>query len=667
MQSPKNLQRTLQRALEDHAEGRLESAERLYAALLAEKPEWNYVKGCLGTLKAQQGEFDLAISLLEQAVADDDAPSDQVLNLSRLYKIKGNHSSALARIDSLIKRQTVPWQSFSDAIKLLLQWGHPKIALDHIAYSLEDRDRVMSGAHLLVAHCHYALGEFNKAEFAYRQALGLEPDCQEASIGLASCLNSRGHSEDALILLRSLSEGRLNDKVFLNVLGDVLLDLGSLEDAVDAYRASIRLDETYLPPRINLGSAYFAKKQFEDAYRTCTDVSLVDPENHINLNNLASVLSEMGKYDAAEDVIGLCLKKHPEYPKAWVTLGNILMHQRKNEESIVAYRCAISKDSNNVGAHWNLSLALLRNENFKDGWKLYTYRRKLSEIGRERRYFNRSDWREAGFPKRSTVLIYSDQGLGDFIYFERLVSKLGAWDLNVILEVPDALCPLYPSSPCSRKVPVSGLTPDHDYVFPLSEVAALLNVDLNEHIAASSIAVPEYRRDKWRERLKSCSGSMVGIAWRGNSQHPNDHRRSIPVEKIRPLLGLERITFIPLNPDISNYEQEILSQHDNVMILSDILRDFADTAAVISHLDLVITVDTSVAHLSATMAQKTWILLARVPDYRWGWSHQTPPWYPTVTLIRQEQSIDWDEVIERTRRDLEDAVSTSSLRRFRTN
>lgn len=267
-------------------------------------------------------------------------------------------------------------------------------------------------------------------------------------------------------------------------------------------------------------------------------------------------------------------------------------------------------------------------------------------------------WLGAGEIAGKTILVCADEGLGDAIQVVRYIPLLAARGARVILVVQDALWPLLSKMEgLSECLPGSSgaLLPPFDLHCPLSDLPFIFGTRLETIPAALSYLPlpPQDRVQAWESRLGPRARSRVGLVWSGNPQHLNDHNRSIP---FRMLTGLfdANASFVSLQKDVRPNDRAGLLVQTNILDAAQHLNDFGETAALISCLDLVITVDTSVAHVSAALGKPTWILLPFMPDYRWLLQREDSPWYPTVRLFRQNESREYGSVIERMRRELQE-------------
>src|SRR6185437_2286867 len=324
------------------------------------------------------------------------------------------------------------------------------------------------------------------------------------------------------------------------------------------------------------------------------------------------------------------------------------------EEACAAYERVEAVDPGNVGAEWNLALLHLLMGNFEAGW---AGREAHWKTDRQSTYpkFSQPRWFGEGNIEGNTILVCADEGLGDTIQFARYVPEIAARGARVILAVEESARALLSGLPgvaqCVRKS-VDGL-PAFDMHCPMSGLPMLFGTRLDTIPSEVPYlpAPPDHLTRAWQERLGSHDKLRVGLVWSGNPQHGNDHNRSIPLQMLLPILDSDA-TFVSLQKDPRPADRAVLQTRPEVIDLTAHLTDFVETAALIRCLDLVITVDTSVAHLSAALGRPTWILLPYTPDYRWLLDRDDSPWYPTVRLFRQDKTRDYGKVLDRVRDEL---------------
>lgn len=396
-----------------------------------------------------------------------------------------------------------------------------------------------------------------------------------------------------------------------------------------------------------MGLVFLAQDNPMHASRWFLNSISLKPELAHAWGNLAVAWRRSNQIELAGRAIKNALKIEPASPVNWLNLG--VLHQEKNqiEDALFAYRKAISLDENFHAAHVNEGIALLLKGDLQEGWKKYEYRWFLRE-NQDQRHMKLPFWKGNQSLAGKTILLHSDQGFGDTIQCLRFVSelfKLGAIihvAVNPVLvdiaaqvagvvtavslrqagEIFDFQCPFL-SLPFACKAGFETLQKGVPYLRPSAEA-----------------------REKWRLFRASGEKLKVALVWRGNAQHENDHNRSLALAAIKPLLELEKCDFVNLQWDLCEEEKRVVTDHTSFRDVTPQISTFDDTAAVMEHMDLIISVDTAAAHLAGALGKPVWILLPFAPDWRWLLGRVDSPWYPTARLFRQPERGNWSSVVD---------------------
>jgi hypothetical protein len=334
------------------------------------------------------------------------------------------------------------------------------------------------------------------------------------------------------------------------------------------------------------------------------------------------------------------------------------------DEAMKEYERSLAIDPSQADATWNLSLLQMLKGNFEAGLRGREARLRIPHLAAGYPKLDSPPWRGESVEGR-TVFVCADEGIGDAIQFARYVPMLAARGARVILAVEKALCPFFSGLAgvveCLEKTGEM-VVPPFDLHCPLSSLPLVFGTR-QETIPAEESYLPSPATDRvqaWEDRLGPRGRMRVGLVWSGNPKHVNDRNRSIPLKTLARVLDVDA-TFISLQKEPRPADAEFLRERMEIVDVSADLTDFAETAALVSCLDLVITVDTSVAHLSGALGRPTWILLPYVPDYRWLLNRDDSPWYPTVRLFRQTKSREYDSVVDRVRAELMGLLRDRSL------
>ena len=337
---------------------------------------------------------------------------------------------------------------------------------------------------------------------------------------------------------------------------------------------------------------------------------------------------------------------------------------RRHDEAFENYLYAQSLKPDLAKAHFNEAVLRLLLGDFLAGWAKYEWRWKSAGI--KEREFPVPPWNGEALREGATLLVHAEQGYGDTIQFVRYIPELlsrlsgrtSRLGLNLVLEIQPELKPLYADMPGVRVIGRGEPSPRFDFHCPLLEVyRCVLGRRRTIPPAFPGMTPPVERMARWRDRIPGRDRRTIGIAWSGNPKLLRDRQRSIALDRLAPMLDGTGLSVVTLNPGLTEEEEKQLAPL-GIVHLAKQFTDFADTAAVIAQLDLVISVDTAVAHLAGALGKPVWILLPFVPDWRWMLDREDSPWYPTARLFRQPRSGDWDSVIARVKRELADVRGT---------
>jgi Tfp pilus assembly protein PilF len=433
---------------------------------------------------------------------------------------------------------------------------------------------------------------------------------------------------------------------------------GDLDGAERDYRAALAAAPGH-PHALHFLGVILYQRDRPDAALPLLEqaVALIprEPEFH---NNLGLALAAADRTDEAIAAYRQALALKPDHATAWNNLGLALQAANQLPEAIDAFRAALRLAPGFAQAHWNLGLALLAHGAFAEGWREYDWRLAIPELGGGLPAPAGPRW-EGGDPAGRTLLLTSEQGLGDTLQFIRFASLLAARGARVLVRAQPALAPLLASAPGVAAVYGSGdALPAYDAHLPLLSVAGALGIDADTlpravpYLACDPRLAPETAAQlaPWRDRVK------VGLAWAGSRAHGNDRRRSCPLAALAPLLAMPGLAWFSLQKD-DGEDQIAQVPEARDLVLLDARRDFERKAALMTALDLVVSVDTSTAHLAGALARPLWVLLPFAPDWRWQLERGDSPWYPTARLFRQTRAGDWPGVIGEVRRSLKALVA----------
>jgi tetratricopeptide (TPR) repeat protein len=499
------------------------------------------------------------------------------------------------------------------------------------------------------------LGRHKEGLRSYDQALTIWPDYPEALNNRGSVLRELNRYEEALASYDQALAIRPDDPDTLNNRGNALTELNRPHEALASFERALATRSDYAEALNGRANVLQRLKRFEEALASYDRALAIRPDYADALNGRGNWLHQHQRCDEALASYDMALAIRPDYAEALNNRGNALLELRRFDEALASYERAFRLDPGDADHRLNRALLLLLTGSFADGWREYEWRRKTK--GRERA-FNGREWAGEDV-SGERLLLYSEQGLGDTIQFARFARSVARRGARVILEVPAPLGGLLQRLDGDAIILRAGdPLPDFDRHLSLMSAPFILGwTGEIPYLSADPIRI-----DQWSKRLPA-GVFRVGIAWQGNPAAPVDKGRSIPLTAFAPLGRIPGVRLISLQKG-SGVEQ--LADLPPGMVVETLGADFdsgpdafLDTAAVMMHLDLIVTSDTAVAHLAGALGRPVWMVLKHVPDWRWMIDREDSPWYPTARLFRQTDAGNWDEVFTRVAADLTQVVANS--------
>ncbi|MBL8982429.1 MAG: tetratricopeptide repeat protein [Gemmatimonadetes bacterium] len=537
-------------------------------------------------------------------------------------------------------------------------------------------------------------GEQGEAERHFRAAIAAQDDYGEAwnNLGILLCATER-HAE-AVHAFERATQLEPTKGGWQNNLGNALIELFRFREAVAAYDRAIALEPTRADYHANVALAWRGLREPERAITAAEAALALDPGHTAALNNLGALLKEARRYDEAIEIFERAIvttpgdatlvanlasvyerrgdyqtmrevatrarDMDPANPEPWNLLANAAMESGAYADAERMYEQVRQLDPANRNANWNLALLWLLRGDFERGWPQFEWRKKLTSVVTDHGDYGPNAWTGDALAGRS-ILLHAEQGIGDAIQFVRyaaLLRERGAG--RVIVEAPWPITPLLLSAVGVDQVVARGEPlPPYDVHASLMSLPGLCGTTL----ATIPARVPYIRTEPRAVAalVTAPPGVLkVGIVWAGNPIHARDHLRSVSLAALRNAVERPGVRLFSLQK--GEMPEAELRRHASASItdLAPHLADFRDTAAAIAQLDLVVTVDTSVAHLAGALGVPTWVLLPHVPDFRWMLQREDSPWYPTMRLLRQATPGDWDGVFERLATDLTSVQSRNA-------
>jgi len=603
--------RTIEQARQLHHAGRWEEAERLYLQALDASPGEADGLHLLALLHADTGRPDTATQLLGAAIGIEGPKPHLCRNLGIILERQDKQEAAIA-----CYRQAVLAEPNSADL-----WARMA--------------ELLSG-----------LGRYGEAAQAWGRAIETTSAPVESQLSWrldwAKTLALSGDRTAAYSQLQRILRIKPDHVAARFDLGVVLMQLDRAQEAVAAFAAVVTAEPAHAMAHNNLGVLCHALNEHERAlihYEQCLSL---DPTYVEARYNFGTLLQERGELEAATCEFQTVLAANPGHAAAWTNLGNCLLGCGEISAALSCYNRTLALEPSETAAAWNAGIAHLTAGRFEEGW--VGYERRFDVPGSTpRRQYPMPLWSGEPLEGRK-ILVYAEQGLGDTLQFCRYLPLLADRGAEVYFDCPRSLAPLLGSlrtNPTLLPEP-GGDTPTADFYVPLLSIPAILGTNLDSIPAERGYlrASPE-ARSAWSKRLETLGRKLrVGFVSQGNPRYKNDRNRSIPAELFEPLSQVPGVELINLQFQLP------VPASLHALDLSAEIGDFANTAGLVEEMDLVISVDTSMAHLAGAVGKETWVLLAQAADWRWMRDREDSPWYPDVRLFRQTESHEWTSVLK---------------------
>jgi tetratricopeptide (TPR) repeat protein len=531
--------------------------------------------------------------------------------LGVIYFQRGEFSKALQQIDAALRIKPDVADAHNNrgnVLKRLRRFDEALASYDQaIAYHPQD-----AASYNNRGSAYKDLKRLEEASADFDRAIALKPDFAEAFNNRGNVLLALQRFEAALANYDRAIALKPNDADALNNRGNALKELKRFEEALASYDRAIRLKPEYERAHYNRGVVLFDLDRFED--------SILDLNKAIGLN--------------------------PDHAEAFYNRGNALRELNRVAEAAVDFDRAIALRPDYPDAVWNRALAKLRLGHYQEAWSDFEWRWHISQVS-DRRTLHQRQWSGKADIRGKTIFLHSEQGFGDTIMMARYIDAVAATGARVIVEVAPQLGPLMSRFADTAEIVLEGRTPSSfDLHCPMMSLPAAFGTTV-ETIPAHVpyLTVPSSHADKWARLLPPSGRKRVGIYWAGNPMHREDHKRSIGLRHLLPLLSRQDLQFFSLQKDLRDGDAELLRLNPQVTPLGEMIDSLTDTAAIMRALDLVISVDAVAAHLAGALAKPVWVLLPFVPDWRWLLDREDSPWYPTARLFRQSERGDWASVV----------------------
>ncbi|WP_210395794.1 tetratricopeptide repeat protein [Motiliproteus sediminis] len=617
----------LRRGLAAHQQGRADEASRCYAEVLTRKPRHPDALHLSGVLALQRGDLKQAEKLIQRAIKANPNVADFHSNLGEVLRQGGQPAAARRALLQALK----------------LQPKHP-LCLNNLG---------------LVAG---QLNQPDEAESCFRKALRLRADYFEAQLNLGQLLARQGRNRDALEPFRQAAALRPDFWPLRQSWGNALRQMQRYQEALEQFDIALQLSPNAPALLVNRGECLLRLGQLDAAAEVLQQALARDAGLAAAHNTLGVVRMEQGDQAAARAAVERALELEPGLVTARLNLAQLLREQRLIDDALRHYDQALQQAPELPEAHFGRAMALLLTGRWQEGWAAYEWRF-ASSFQPELPTLPTPKWTGHGSGR---TLVLSEQGLGDNLLGWRWLSQAAEQCGELLLQVPPPLATLARQlAGVACVVTTDQPLPDHDYHCGLLSLPHLLNSAPDRELPQAYLSIEDNANTPWRQRLTAAADGQlkVGLCWAGSALNPKNRQRRLGLEPLLPLLVEPGVCWVSLQKEVAPDDGELLQQ-SGVQVLDWMAEcdDFAATAALVGALDLVISLDSAVAHLAGAMGKPCWTLVPYYHDWRWQLNGDEALWYPHMRLFRQPAGDgDWTSVVAQLDDALRKVVATGLI------
>ncbi len=662
----------------------------------------------------QKRDYKSSEDILLKLKEDNENNADVLYFLAVVKSKLKDFESAIPLFEEVVKIKEEHTEAYYNLALCLQNLNKDEEALKNYKKVIE-LNPFLSEAHNNIAIIYKNMSKYDEAEKAFRMAVKVKPDNSNAMSNLANLPIDKEQSKEyqeafelyekkefaaAKDIIISLLNKAPDSIHLLTSLGIIYFNLNNFEKSIECYKKIIELNDKNAEAQYSLGVCYQNLDNNELALKYYKKAIELNPAYLDAHNNLGLLYSSLKNYSEAEKCFNKALKYNPGYFNSIINLGAIKLHEddfdaaldyfnraleisinkkndprksvaysnigfvslrRKNlKEAIKYFNKGIELDPESVLAHYNKAEALLMLGRFEEGWKEYEWRQGRKDFGN--RKFDKTFKPEYDL-KGKKILVYAEQGLGDAIQFIRYLPMLKEKGCYIILECGKELHKLLYNFNSVDEIIERNFTEkpniEYDYDVPLLSLPLYFKTDAASIPAKIPyLNVKKELKERWAAFINDSEKIKIGIVWAGSPIHTNDRHRSVRLQQFLSLFSIEGTHFYSLQKGF-----QIVQAYDYQLLITNLdehIKSFEDTSAIIENLDLVITVDTSVAHLAGALGKTTWVLLPYLSDWRWLTNGEKSAWYPSIKLYRQPKISDWDSVFKELKKDLIDLVKNKN-------
>ncbi len=501
------------------------------------------------------------------------------------------------------------------------------------------------------SHCNRgvaldAMCRYEEAISCYQEALYCKPDFINAMFNLGNAYVAINKLEEARACFERVVELNQNVVAAHLGLGEVEKRMRNFSLARAAFERAIDKDPDSAEAFQGVAEVCQAEEMFEDAIAAYSRALALKPGSVAALNMMGAAYQSIEQLGKAEECYRQALALTPGHHSALNNLGVVLNAQGRLEEAVSVYRRLLELDPDYAEGHWNLSVALLAMGAYAEGWREFEWRFKKANPVPVRDFFQ-PRW-DGSDPKGKTILLHAEQGFGDTVQFARYVPLIAKNGGRVVVEcqVPALKKLLHSLVGVAEVVAAGEILPPFDCHLPMMSLPLVFGTTVETIPGQGAyLSADPQDVDVWRGRLGTSGRFRVGLVWYAKQTQVLNRKRSCPLKYFSPLWEVDGVDFYTLQIGVGTEQLDDFAGTHQVIDLTSEIRNFADTAALMANLDLVITIDTAVAHLAGALGLKTWTILPQVAEWRWLCNCEDSPWYPSMRLFRQPARGDWPSLM----------------------
>ena len=624
-------------------QGKFADAATVLSQALARFPHNHKLHHNLAGVLSQLGREVEAIAHYRQALALDSAHIVSALALAPLLERQGFGQEAIPILEAVLQHS--PSQEVLQVLAdLLCKQGQQNQACNHLLnhlHTFSDDPHYLMRCGVLLINC----GRYSEAEPLFQKLTQLAPEEALAHNNLGVCIQKQYRAQEAIPHFRQALTLQPEEPNFIFNLGNALLDCGETAEGITLMEPMVARHPDNINGLTNLGLSLVVHRQPERALPHLQRCCELDPSDPETFHNLGVAYEALKQNDRASTLYHKALQINPHFARPYNNLGNLALADLELEKAKKLYEKSLELNPKQPDSKMNLGLLHLLQGDFIEGWEGFEWRQFAVTEKNKGKDFPQPKWQGEDIADK-TILLHSEQGFGDTLQFIRYAPLVKARSARVILQCQPPLKTLLNGvAGVDELYAEEELLPGFDIHLSLLSLPHIFKTDLETIPCAKSayLRPPATKTNSWKDRLSDEHRLKVGLVWAGNPQHRNDRNRSCSLQHYREFFGIDDIAFYSLQKGIPALELTALPTKERQQITdyTSELVEFSDTAALLANLDLLITVDTAVAHLAGALGIPTYLLIPRSPDWRWLLDRSDSVWYANFQLFRQEVAGDW--------------------------